>query len=50
MVEVLIKSKTSKYLGFLFQIGYKPEFKNTAIRTKRDLISKVKGGGNGCVF
>lgn len=44
MVEVLIKSKTSKYLGFLFQIGYKPEFKNTAIRTKRDLISKVKGG------
>ncbi len=50
-VEVLVKSKTSKCLGFLFHIGYKPEFKNTAIRTKRDLILKVKKGegvgGNG---
>lgn len=44
MVEVLAKGKTSKCLRFLFHIGYKPEFKNTAIRTKRDLILKVKRG------
>lgn len=43
MVEELVKSKTSQCLGFLFHIGYKPEFKNAAIHTKRDLILKVKG-------